>query len=110
MKRIIKLTESDIKKIVLKVLNESETDVSSIVEKHIKPFVDETMVKFLDSMNNMSQELATEAGVSVNFNFAEAEMHFQTELVNLYNEIIHKIHEDEELNKHFPEIENHKEH
>jgi len=110
MKRIIKLTESDIKKIVLKVLNESETDVSGIVHKHVDTFVDETINKFMDIMIKMSQELATEAGVDVNFNFYEAEIHFEKEMLNLSEEIIHKIHEDEELNKHFPEIENHKEH
>lgn len=110
MKRIIKLTESDIKKIVLKVLNESETDVSGIVHKHVDTFVDETINKFMDIMIKMSEELSTVAGVDVNFNFVEAEMHFEQEMLNLSEEIIHKIHEDEELNKHFPEIENHGEH
>lgn len=98
MKKI--LTESDIRRIIKRTLNEeSNIDVSGIVHNHIDLFVNETIDKFLDVMDDITKELM-EHNVITAGHFAEAEMHFEEEMLNLGEEIIHKIHEDEEMQKH----------
>lgn len=97
MKKI--LTESDIRKIIKRTLNESNVDVSGIVHRHIDLFVNDTVDKFLDVMDDISKELM-EHDVIPAGHFAEVEMHFEKEMLNLGEEIIHKIHEDEEIQHH----------
>ena len=99
MKRIIRLTESDIKRIIKRTLNETNVDVGGIVHKHIDSFIDDTINKFLDVMDDISEELMKENVITAG-HFAEVETHFEKELLNLSQEIIHKIHEDEEIQQH----------
>lgn len=99
MKKVIRLTESDIRRIVKKTLTESTVDVSGIVHKHIDSFVNQTIDSFLDVMSKISDELSS-SGVMISSHFYEAEMHFEEEMLNLSEEISHKIHEDEQIKHH----------
>lgn len=94
------LTESDIINKIRKILNESDVDVSGIVHDHIDNFVDETLNNFMDCMMDIENDLS-EKGIQIYNKFREAERHFEKEMLDLSVEIIHKIHEDEEIQKHF---------
>lgn len=94
------LTEFDIINKIRKILNESDVDVSGIVHDHIDKFVDETLNNFTDCMMEIENDLS-EKGIQIYNKLSEAERHFEKEMLNLSVEIIHKIHEDEEIQKHF---------
>jgi len=97
--RTNRLTERDLSRIIKKVLNESNVDVSGIVHRHIDGFVDETLNKFMDVMYDITDELM-EKGIMPSSHFNEVGIHFEKEMVGLAQEVIHKIHEDEELQNH----------
>lgn len=101
MKKIIRLTESDLRRIVKKTLKESMGNgvVESIVHKHMDKFVNETLDRFIDVMGELSNDL-NEEGISVLNNFYDAETHFEGEMLSLSKEIIHKIHNDEQIKHH----------
>ena len=94
-----RLTERDLSRIIKKVLNESSADVSGIVHRHIDGFVNETLNKFMDVMDDITSELMKN-GITPAAHFNEVEIHFEKEMMGLSQEVIHKIHEDEELQNH----------
>lgn len=65
-----------------------------LVHDKINTFVDETVDRFQDLMNELYVDLL-QHGIPAGHHFHEVYMHFTREMWELAPEIIHKIHEDE---------------
>jgi len=65
-----------------------------IVHAKIDTFVDETIDRFMNLMNELNEELF-QHGIPAGNHFREAELHFQQEMLALSAEIIDKIYEDQ---------------
>jgi len=79
----------------LKENNDKTPD--DIVHEKIDTFVDGTIDKFIDLMNELNEELL-QHGIPAGNHFREAQLQFQQEMLALASEIIDKIHEDEVFN------------